>query len=50
MTKIQEKKMTASLTCVSSYEPNSIDEPAILLGGAFIVDSPEEKIAEAKKD
>ncbi|KAJ9155662.1 Sedoheptulose 1,7-bisphosphatase [Pleurostoma richardsiae] len=33
-----------------SYEHHSLSEPAILLGGAFIVDSPEEEIAEAKKD
>ena len=35
---------------VLSYEHNSLDEPAILLGGAFIVDSPEKEIVEAKKD
>lgn len=33
-----------------SYEHNSIHEPAILLGGAFVVENPEETIAEAAKD
>lgn len=32
-----------------SYEHHSIAEPAILLGGAFIVDSAEEEIAEAAR-
>ncbi|KAJ4418548.1 Sedoheptulose 1,7-bisphosphatase [Gnomoniopsis sp. IMI 355080] len=33
-----------------SYEHHSIHEPAILLGGAFVVENPEETIAEARKD
>lgn len=33
-----------------SYEHKSIHEPAILLGGAFVVENPEESIAEARKD
>lgn len=33
-----------------SYEHKSIYEPAILLGGAFVVENPEEAIAEARKD
>lgn len=33
-----------------SYEHKSIHEPAILLGGAFVVDDPEDAIAEARKD
>lgn len=33
-----------------SYEHKSIHEPAILLGGAFVVENPEETIAEARKD
>lgn len=33
-----------------SYEHNSIREPAILLGGAFVVENPEVAIAEARKD
>ncbi|PSR84460.1 phosphoglycerate mutase family protein [Coniella lustricola] len=33
-----------------SYEHNSINEPAILLGGAFQVEDPEREIAEARKD
>lgn len=33
-----------------SYEHKSIHEPAILLGGAFVVENPEENIAEARKD
>lgn len=33
-----------------SYEHKSIHEPAILLGGAFVVENPEEAIAEANKD
>ncbi|KUI64140.1 Sedoheptulose 1,7-bisphosphatase [Cytospora mali] len=32
-----------------SYEHHSIDEPAILLGGAFVVNSAESEIAEAAK-
>lgn len=33
-----------------SYEHKSIREPAILLGGAFVVENPEEAITEARKD
>lgn len=33
-----------------SYEHKSIHEPAILLGGAFVVENPELTIAEAKRD
>lgn len=33
-----------------SYEHNSLEEPAILLGGAFQVEDPENAIAEARKD
>lgn len=33
-----------------SYEHKSVHEPAILLGGAFVVENPEETIAEARKD
>lgn len=33
-----------------SYEHNSLAEPAILLGGAFVVENPEAAIAEARKD
>lgn len=33
-----------------SYEHHSIDEPAILLGGAFVVNNAKEAIAEAPKN
>ncbi|CAN8100037.1 unnamed protein product [Discula destructiva] len=33
-----------------SYEHHSIHEPAILLGGAFVVENPEASIAEARKE
>lgn len=33
-----------------SYEHKNIREPAVLLGGAFVVDDPEEAIAEARRD
>lgn len=35
---------------ICSYEHHSIDEPAILLGGAFVVNSAVEEIAEATKN
>lgn len=33
-----------------SYEHHSVDEPAILLGGAFVVNNAKEAIAEAPKN
>jgi len=33
-----------------SYEHNSIEEPAILLGGSFVTDVVEEVAAEAKRE
>jgi hypothetical protein len=39
---------TAVLTFTRSYEHHSIDEPAILLGGAFVVEV-EEKVEEQMK-
>lgn len=33
-----------------SYEHRSLDEPAVLLGGAFVVENPEEAISEGRKD
>jgi probable phosphoglycerate mutase len=42
--------MTNCCRFLDSYEHHSIDEPAILLGGAFVVNSAEEEIAEAAKN